>query len=376
MMDTTKILTQSDSKSDANADQSKTTASTNLFDEFYDSLKYTALQKPYDGISQAVNHLGGNIRDRQIAEAPQERAAFTKEWAAQTAGAGIATIAGIMLTHKALSSAGRVAAVETQLPRSFGEKIVGRTTAGSLAISGAVYEGLTAKASDPNSFWQQRIGNAAIAGASIYGAAKLHGSLTDLARLNQPIFAKGASSFAERQLIHGGIGFGSGVAGGAFSAEAHSLLKDGKLANTKDLATQSLTGGIMGGAFGLAARPIKTSAFYTRETGLVPGNDSGFSAINKAIDDVIPGPANLPRLVADGADVPAGVASSQQRLDMGQLSKIATQPLELSGGKIIPSRVVDDSLKSKLTPSDRPVHQHVPRVSIIDELKDDVKPGL
>lgn len=246
-------------------------ASSSLFDEFYGALKYTAVQKTYDGVSQAVNHLGGDITPRQLVKAPDQKELYSKEWMAQTAGAGLATIAGVMAVHKGLSSIGNATGLVTGSARTFGEAVVGRTTAGSLALSGAVYEGLTAQSKDDNSFWKDRLINSGVAGVSIYAAARLHGGMSDMAHLSQPIFGKNAASVIERQITHSGIGFIAGAAGGVISAEGHSILGKGQLASARDLSTQSLTGGIMGGAFGLIGKPVDKNAVFTRKTGQLPG---------------------------------------------------------------------------------------------------------
>lgn len=330
----------------------KKDASSSLFDEFYGALKYTAVQKTYDGVAQAVNHLGGDMAPRQLVKAPDQKELYSKEWMAQTAGAGLATIAGVMAVHKGLSSLGKATGVATGSARTFGEVVVGRTTARSLALSGAVYEGLTAQSRDDNSFWKDRLINSGVAGASIYAAARLHSGMSDMARLSQPIFGKSAASMIERQLSHGGIGFVAGAAGGAISAEGHSILGKGQLASARDLSTQCLTGGIMGGAFGLIGRPVDNNAVFTRKTGQLPGlqafarvgDDAGNSSGNAKI--------NLPDLkigkplgdqTATALDVGGVVKISGARTEtqtVMPLSRRGTQDIDSlrEGSSIVPQK--------------------------------------
>ncbi len=241
-----------------------------LLQEFWQSLKYTAIQQPLDGISQAVNHFGGNIAKHNLVDAPDVAEVGSSQWIAQQAGAGVAKLGGVLLLHRGMSFAGAAIGARATTV-ALGESVAtGRVTVGSLATAGGLYEGLVTKSGE--NFWTDRLTNAGIGGSSMYlmgktqlGFQGLSGVKTLAAHLPE-----GLSGTVGKQLINGAGGFLSGAAGGAFSAETSSLLKHGKLANTSELAEKTLSSAVMGGVFGTVTKPSFENVPSTHRSGALP----------------------------------------------------------------------------------------------------------
>lgn len=249
---------------------STTSASENnspLLQEFWQSLKYTAIQQPLDGISQAVNHFGGNIAKHNLVEAPDVAEVGSSQWIAQQAGAGVAKLGGVLLLHRGMSFAGAAIGARATTV-ALGESVAtGRVTAGSLAAAGGLYEGLVTKSGE--NFWTDRLTNAGIGGSSMYLMAKSQLGFQGLSGVKSLTaqLPEGLSGTFGRQLINGAGGFLSGAAGGAFSAETSSLLKHGKLADTSELAEKTLSSAVMGGVFGTVTKPSFENLPSTQRTG-------------------------------------------------------------------------------------------------------------
>ena len=224
-----------------------------LFEDFYQSMAYTTVQRPYDGVSQLVNHLGGNMKPKQLVEAPEAADVGSANWMAQQAGSGVAALAAILALHRGIGTissslgrtAGSVALTESAL--------TGKVTAKSLAASGALYEGLTSTSSE-NNFWKDRAVDAGIGGLSMYAMARTQIGLQNVTGVSR-IAPETLSGLIGRQLGNSGIGVFSGAAGGALSAEGSSLLKHGKLASPGELAERTISGAFLGGTLSLATRP-------------------------------------------------------------------------------------------------------------------------
>jgi hypothetical protein len=241
-----------------------------LLQEFWQSLKYTAIQQPLDGISQAVNHFGGNIGKHNLVDAPDAAEVGSSQWIAQQAGAGLAKLGGVLLLHRGISFAGAAIGARASTV-ALGESVAtGRVTVGSLATAGGLYEGLVTKSGE--NFWTDRLTNAGIGGSSMYLMGKTQLGFQGLSGVKSLAahLPEGLSSTVGRQLINGTGGFLSGAAGGAFSAEASSLLKHGKLADTSELAEKTFSSAVMGGVFGIVTKPSFENVGSTHRTGALP----------------------------------------------------------------------------------------------------------
>ncbi len=241
-----------------------------LLQEFWQSLKYTAIQQPLDGISQAVNHFGGNIAKHNLVDAPDVAEVGSSQWIAQQAGAGVAKLGGVLLLHRGMSFAGAAIGARATTV-ALGESVAtGRVTVGSLATAGGLYEGLVTKSGE--NFWTDRLTNAGIGGSSMYLMGKTQLGFQGLSGVKSLAaqLPEGLSGSVGRQLINGAGGFLSGAAGGAFSAEASSLLKHGKLAGTSELAEKTFSSAVMGGVFGTVTKPSFENVASTHRTGALP----------------------------------------------------------------------------------------------------------
>lgn len=245
--------------------------STPLHQEFLQSLAYTAVQRPYDGISQAVNYFGGDLAKRNFVEAPSAADVGSAKWIAQQAGAGVATIAEVMLLHRGLRFGAAALGAHTASSLAITESAVtGRVTAGSLATAGALYEGLVTKSG--SNFYGDRLENAAVAGSSLYLMGKTQLGLQNLNSVRNLAahMPEGISGTLGRQMMNGASGFLAGAAGGAFGAESSSLFKHGKLASTSELAEKTISSAFMGGLFGAVTKPAFEN-ISGRRTGAMPG---------------------------------------------------------------------------------------------------------
>jgi len=263
-----------DSARDSNvAAEAKSSAGSHspLHEEFFRSLAYTAVQQPYDGVSQAINYFGGNVAKRTFVEAPVAAEVGSSQWMAQQAGAGVAKVTEILLLHRGLRFAGGALGANTASSLALTESAVtGRVTAGSLATAGALYEGLVTKSGD--NFFGDRMSNAAVAGTSMYLMGRSQLGLQNLGAVKSLAahMPEGISGTLGRQMLNGATGFLSGGVGGAFAAEAGSLYKNGKFASASELSEKTFSSAIMGGAFGLVTRPVLENVSSSQRTGALP----------------------------------------------------------------------------------------------------------
>lgn len=256
---------------DSKAEATATDSSTPLLQEFWQSLKYTAIQQPYDGISQAVNHFGGNIAKRNLVDAPDVAEVGSSQWIAQQAGSGVAKLGGVLLMHRGMSFAGAAIGARTASTVALGESLAtGRVTVGSLASAGGLYEGLVTKSGE--NFWTDRLANAGIGGTSMYIMGKTQLGIQGLSSIKSMAshLPEGLSGTVGRQLMNGASGFLAGAAGGAFSAETSSLFKHGKFASTSELAEKTFSSAVMGGVFGTVTRPSVETVVSPQRTGALP----------------------------------------------------------------------------------------------------------
>lgn len=262
---------EQDTPKDSKAELTAVDSSSPLLQEFWQSLNYTAIQQPYDGISQAVNHFGGNIAKRNLVDAPDVAEVGSSHWIAQQAGSGVAKLGGVLLLHRGMSFAGAAIGARTASSVALGDSLAtGRVTVGSLATAGGLYEGLVTKSGE--NFWSDRLGAAGIGGTSMYIMGKTQLGIQGLGGVKNIAghMPEGLSGTVGRQLMNGASGFLAGAAGGAFSAEASSLFKHGKLASTSELAEKTFSSAVMGGLFGTITRNAAENVVSPQRTGALP----------------------------------------------------------------------------------------------------------
>ncbi|MBP9090366.1 hypothetical protein KBI23_05000 [bacterium] len=345
---------EQDNSKDSKVEAAVADSSAPLLQEFWQSLKYTAIQQPYDGISQAVNHFGGNIAKRNLVDAPDVAEVGSSQWIAQQAGSGVAKLGGVLLMHRGVSFAGAAIGARASTV-ALGESVAtGRVTVGSLATAGGLYEGLVTKSGE--NFWTDRLGSAGIGGTSMYIMGKAQIGIQGLSSIKSMAshLPEGLSGTVGRQLMNGASGFLAGAAGGAFSAEASSLFKHGKLATTSELAEKTLSSAVMGGVFGTVTKPALENVVSPQRTGALPSLH--LEQLPVRTGPVVSKPAELGPDVSLLVSSTAVKAHSPSLLDglklrtsevpgVGTLPKVAIDPLPIFKpkpvSKDIPPKVTD-----------------------------------
>src|SRR5262245_11583228 len=84
--------------------EQETTDHPSLAGDLWQSAKYSCVQGTYDGVRNLVNHLGGDIADRQLVAAPQTTDSTLHQWA-QMAGYGLGKAPLLALAYLGVRSA-------------------------------------------------------------------------------------------------------------------------------------------------------------------------------------------------------------------------------------------------------------------------------
>lgn len=314
------------------ADGASTGEPSSLMQEFWQSFKYSTVQQPYNGISQAVNYFGGNMAERKLVEAPQQKDFGSSEWIAQTAGGGISKLAGIMILHKGISSLPGVGAGARGLTLTE-STATGKMSLGSLSVAGGLYEGLVTTSGD--NFWRDRLTNASIGSLAMYTMGRTQIGLQNLTGLAR-YAPETMTGFLGRQLGNSATGLMAGSASGFVSAEGNSLLKTFKPATSQTLSEAMLTNAVLGGAFGLTTKPsIRPTEYNGRRTGALAPSEAGnvpvARPVNISVDNGMP---LFSRLVGDGTVKPqsptkltsAGLDELLQQQKLDVRAKTPTPP--------------------------------------------------
>lgn len=203
----------------------------------WDSLKYSAVQVPADGIAQLSDKvLGTNyLPEVQMFEPPKPVEFGSAGWYGQTVGGTVGGALPFIAMYRMMGPGGA-----SQLELS-GSYALGRTALpyiGKAAATGAIYSGVFQPVQDPDHFWEGRLKNTAIGGLT---GATLTASTIGL--------KSSGVRFLGNDIV---AGAGSGVPAGVVYANAHSLLEGKGLASAQETlqtaATFSLGGAFMGGA--------------------------------------------------------------------------------------------------------------------------------
>lgn len=283
------------------ADGTNAAESSSLMQEFWQSFKYSTVQQPYNGISQAVNYFGGNMAERKLVETPQPKEFGSPEWIAQTAGGGISKLAGILLLHKGISALPGVSAGARGLTLTE-STATGKMSLGSLSVAGGLYEGLVTTSGD--NFWRDRLTNAGIGSLAMYTMGRTQIGLQNLTGLAK-YAPESMSGILARQLGNSATGIVAGGTSGFVSAEGNSLLKTFRPASSQTLAEAVLTNAVLGGAFGLTTKPtIKQGELYTRRTGALEALPENIPVARSLQPKAESGMPQFARLVGEGNVVP------------------------------------------------------------------------
>lgn len=139
--------------------------------ELLHSLAYSAIQKPYDGISQAVNHFGGNLSELKLVEPLETREVGSPNWLAQQLGSGLVTLASILAIQKGLKLGASFLGMGTASSLTVAESAAaGKVSLGTLSFAGGIYEGLANKTE--TDFWRERLTNAGVGAFSMYALGR------------------------------------------------------------------------------------------------------------------------------------------------------------------------------------------------------------
>ena len=241
-----------------NSEQAGTTAFVRGFAE---SLAYSAVQSPLEGVAQLIDHTVGlpfqthlavGVKDA-IVSAPAPASFGTAEWHGQSFGAA----AGV-LPWFALSRAGLRGGLSLL---GLGEKLLPVAAADGLTIKAVVEGGATGavasllKPQDTDkdeSFW------AAKAGAGMRDFAAFATMTATQAVLSNKLGSLGIDSQITRRALNTASGALSGLP--ATFVDAGINLAQGRDQTLSDLGKSAYSYALIGGAFGAAARPVMADA--------------------------------------------------------------------------------------------------------------------
>jgi hypothetical protein len=229
-------------------------AQSSLFGEFMQSMKYSAVQRPYDGLNQLGGHIFGyEPTARELVKAPTPAESGSAAWYAQQAGAGLATFGEVLVLHRGLRS---LAPGVKGSSLALGETaLTGRMTAESLALSAGLYEGFTT-VSRENNFYRDRLGTAFSSAASVYAFGKLHSEGGKLLASE-----KGALGFVQSypRLAGAATGFGAGGAASFIGVEGRTRTLEGRWASMDEVKNGVAAGSLLGMAFGAGFKPVSAN---------------------------------------------------------------------------------------------------------------------
>ncbi|MBX9939156.1 MAG: hypothetical protein K2Y32_07885 [Candidatus Obscuribacterales bacterium] len=254
----TEIGPNKEQKTESKGDSAKaveSAAQSSLFGEFMQSMKYSAVQRPYDGLNQLAGHVFGyEPAARELVKAPPPAESGSAAWYAQQAGAGLATVGEVLVLHRGLRS---LAPGVKGSSLALGETaLTGRMTAESLALSAGIYEGF-ATVSRENNFYKDRLGAAFSSAASVYAFGKLHSEGGKLLA-SEKVAEKGALGLVQSypRLAGAATGFGAGGAASFIGVEVRTRTLEGRWASMDEVKNGVAAGSLLGMAFGAGFKPV------------------------------------------------------------------------------------------------------------------------
>jgi|AGTN01.2.fsa_nt_gi hypothetical protein len=252
-----------------------------LIESFGTSFVYSALEQPYEGVREYVNHvLPFDVLPAVHLVDPPKQAEFgSAEWHAQTLGAGVGMIIPFALLKGTISRSGGALSLGKGALYTAGSTLSKMPVAESFAM-GFLYEGIFTPVHDDEHFYEKRIINSVIGGITFGTMAAVSHSLGNTTREMTGIFEK---SLAQRTLTGAKNGIVAGVAGGAVNHELHAAANGEDLGNIEGMIQSSYSfafpGAVMGGLHASNA---------TAKIGRMESEMKEYTAENKAARDADP----------------------------------------------------------------------------------------
>ncbi|HEY9757318.1 MAG TPA: hypothetical protein V6C97_19270 [Oculatellaceae cyanobacterium] len=221
-----------------------------VFADLWQSVKYSAVQQPYEGLSQLANHLGAHITTKELVDKPVESNSTVHE-VAQDIGSALGqlpALAGLYLASR--FGLGRVAEDFTASYSVYSRDYM---AANSLAISGGLYSGLTTKSRD-GEFVGDRLKAVVAGGLTMYAAGRTQIRLqNEFGLAGLPMSSDIGANLAQRG-ANAALMTASGAVGGLVNAESKALMYQHRPASLPELANSAVKYGAFGATFGAAAR--------------------------------------------------------------------------------------------------------------------------
>lgn len=236
-----------------------------IFGDLWQAMKYSAVQEPYNGVSQLVNHLGGHVKERNLVDKPAEPTSTLNRYA-QDIGYGVGKLPGLAVTYLAAREGYGKLTGETSNMLSAVRRA--ELSVNQLAISGGLYDGLTTTSSNDH-FWTDRAKTTVIGGLTMYTVGKTQTKLLTAMGLTDRAISTSVMANIGRQAESAVISTVSGMAGGLVNSESSALLNKGRFATVSELQSGITTNGVLGfGLGGLTRVSLEQTSFGVRRTGM------------------------------------------------------------------------------------------------------------
>lgn len=242
----------------------------NVVEAFAKSAVHAALQSPYDGIKQLVNHVTGSraLPDLHLVEAPKPAEFGSANWYAEQFGGAVGMIAPFLAARKVVGMtplSAEVGAAESLNLGALGR--VGLGLRESFA-SGALLDFAGRPVDENKDFWAERMKNGLVGGITF----------TALSGAGQTLkWAPGLAS--ESILANAGRNAASGAFAGFVNTESNSLISGNGLASSEDLLKGMYGFSVVGVGLGLWDHNANTRKgdARARQTSLILGDSISFA---------------------------------------------------------------------------------------------------
>jgi hypothetical protein len=300
---------------------------TDLLIEAGHSLAYQGGQAWVTSLGQLVDDATGSgtkFSDMvSVLPRPQDAEYKSNRWYAQQIGAGIGFAAPFALTHGALKSSGLTLAARTEQSIASTGRLF--SSANGIRLADGAITGFVADFTlrplegHEGNHLVARTKNGII-GATVMSSmtAGSLGLRTASRSFAAAIAGEGATKQTGRMIYDGSIGALSGIPGGATSAHAHSLLNEGRLASSEEVAksiyTTAWTGGVLSAGHVIGRDPKVLSPAPPKEFEMRGLNKYRFNKretiLEKTLGAIGDAHANAKYAVHDGVESARGRAYS------------------------------------------------------------------
>ncbi|CAN5137302.1 hypothetical protein BH10CYA1_BH10CYA1_58290 [soil metagenome] len=225
-----------------------------LVASFGHALLYSAIEEPYQGVAQLVNHSSNTewLPKQVLIDAPQPADFQSANWYAQTMGGAIGTAAKFIALSKLMRGHSTDLAQTTRLSGMTGTEA---------AKVGFVMQGVFSPSAE-NDMLPGRLKNAVTSAVTMASLTKISHGFNGLSRSSAGLTVSGLELPLARQLT---IDVGAGALAGIISAETHSVLNGKGFASGRDIYESAFGFGIVGGALGGANRLARQSTVGTEK---------------------------------------------------------------------------------------------------------------